>query len=68
MIISLYVMIVKRQRIYKGIRFSRRKYFGYTICDALCFGWAKCDKDIREACNQIYYPDLTNYCYVYSDI
>lgn len=67
MINSLIDVIVKKQRIYKKIKFSRRKYSGYTICDKLCHGWFNCEKDIRVACNQIYYPDLTNYCYVHSD-
>lgn len=52
MINFLIDVIVKRQRIYKKIKFSRRKYSGYTICDKLCYGWSNCEKDIRVACNQ----------------
>lgn len=60
-------MIVKKQRIYNKIKFVRRKYSGYSICEKLCFG--QCEAKIKIACNQVYLstPELRNYCFIHSD-
>ena len=59
-------MIVKKQRIYNKIKFVRRKYSGYSICEKLCFG-SQCEAKIRIACNQVYVSELRNYCFIHSD-
>lgn len=60
--------IIKKNKIYDGVKFKRIYYSGYEIC-CICSKHNKCEEPIHRACDHIYIYCSTNklydFCYVY---